>query len=62
MVTADELARNMSTTNATGMVTAKDVATTRASEKRMVAFDQRSAASRSVAQDPKILELVTAGW
>lgn len=56
VVTLEELSRNASTTNATGAVTAE----TRS--KRATAGRSEQDASRSMAQDPQILGLVTAGW
>ncbi|MBL7951012.1 MAG: hypothetical protein JNM62_04775 [Flavobacteriales bacterium] len=64
VVTANELAGNMSTTNATGRVVLKDVsaAAKSTSKTRAKAEQPRTMASRSVAQDPRVLDLVTAGW
>lgn len=63
VVTANELAGNMSTSNATGRVVVKDVAAAKATGKTRAKFEQtQTMDSRSVAQDPRVLDLVTAGW
>jgi hypothetical protein len=55
VVTADELSRNMSVANATGKVQVK--------ERRAVAMDAiPSTTSKSMAENPALLELVAAGW
>lgn len=58
-VTQDELARNMSVTNATGKV-ALDVSS-QTPRRKLRAADAAST-SRSMAEDPGILGLVSAGW
>lgn len=63
VVTSDELARNMSTSNVTGRVMAKDVTVaSKSAGKTRAKFEDGPTASRSVAQDPRVLDLVTAGW
>lgn len=59
VVTADELTRNMSTTNATGAVTVESVSKA-AKTKQRAKTDV--AMSRSMADAPGILDLVASGW
>jgi hypothetical protein len=64
VVTQDELARNASVANATGRVAAPSIETKSATMKqKAIAFSSVQASkSRSVAQDPQLLELLSAGW
>ncbi|HPF90422.1 MAG TPA: hypothetical protein PLL57_07180 [Flavobacteriales bacterium] len=59
LVTADELTRNMSTTNATGAVAVESVSKAAKTKQRAKAD---APASRSMAEMPGILDLVASGW
>lgn len=59
VVTANELSRNMSTTNALGEVAMKEAAKT---PSRKYKAAQPMATSRSMADSPGILDLVASGW
>ncbi len=65
VVTPEELIMNQSVANATGKVRTQSVET-KAARAKSIAFDKQAKAegamSRSVADDPHVLDLLSAGW
>ncbi len=65
VVTQEELITNQSVANATGKVQTQSVET-KAARAKSIAFDKQAKTdadmSRSVADDPQVLELLSAGW